>query len=144
MGGTNDASVHSGSWNSTDTSTLFGALNVLFTRLQQTFAGKPILVCTMIQSRDSYSSNVADPLNVLLNEKTDSDTLSLQLRAEAIKAKAHQYGIPCLDLFNESGISGVDSDHVYYRSNDTLHPSSAGQKRMASLIQNKLESLFIE
>lgn len=137
MGGTNDVGVPRGSWDSTDTSTFFGALNVLIQRLLTTFIGKPIIFCTMIQSKDAYSSNVADALSTLM-DKADNNTLTLQLREEAIKAKCRQYGIPCVDLFNESGVNGVDGG-VYFRTNDTLHPSEVGQKRIACMVQDTLE-----
>ena len=141
MGGTNDNSVPRGSWDSTDTSTFFGGLNVLITKAIERFAGKPILICTPMQGKGSLEYNVADPLSVLLS-KNDSDTLTLQLRAEAIKAKCNQYGIHCLDLFNTSGINGADTNAVYFRSGDTLHPSAIGQYRLSTLIQAELEKLF--
>lgn len=141
MGGTNDGDVPLGTWDSTDTSTFYGALNTLFSGLLNKFNGKPILVCTPIQKSDSYSTNVIDPLSEL-KEKTSSSTISLQLRAEAIKTKCKQYGIPCLDLFNESGINGGDSSKSYYRDNDTLHPSRYGQERIANLIQGEIEKFF--
>lgn len=142
MGGTNDSNVKIGEWNSEDISTFYGALNILIKGLTKKFSGKPILFCTMIQNTTAYSSNVIDPLNTL-QTKTSTETLSLQLRAEAIKAKCKQYGIPCLDLFNESGINGADTDSLsYFRNNDTLHPSSIGQERLANLIQEELEKFF--
>jgi hypothetical protein len=141
MGGTNDSGVPRGAWNSTDTSTFFGALNVLFSKVLNKYAGKPILVCTPMQSKGNYSSNVANPLADLL-AKSDSNTLSLQLRAEAIKAKCKQYGIHCLDLYNTSGINGADANGFYYINGDTLHPSEIGQYRLGKLIQTELEKLF--
>jgi hypothetical protein len=141
MGGTNDNSVPRGAWDSTDSTTFFGALNILMKNVIETFSGKPIIFCTMMQRKDSYLSNVANPLDSLLS-KADSDTLSLQLRAEAIKAKCKQYGLPCIDLYNESGINGTDSNGVYFRTNDATHPSAIGQNRIACLIHEKLETLF--
>jgi lysophospholipase L1-like esterase len=140
MGGTNDHSTTRGSWDSTDTTTLYGALNVLIENMLKRFAGKPILFCTPIHIANSVGSDMPNP-NALLTEKTDSDTLSLQLRAEAIKAKCAQFGIPCLDLYSGSGINGIDENRVYYRKNDIYHPSEIGMKRMANIIQAELEKL---
>lgn len=140
MGGTNDSSVPRGAFLNAEINTFFGALDQLIQRLLQTFMGKPIIFCTMIQSKTAWQSNVADPLSQLMN-CSDDDTLSLQLRAEAIKVKCRQYGIPCIDLYNESGINGVDNG-FYFRTDDTLHPSSGGQKRIASIIQNNIEKYF--
>lgn len=136
MGGTNDGSVPRGPWNGGGTNTFFGALDTLMQRLLTTFAGKPIIFCTMMQAKDNYTSNVADPLSALMS-KSDGDTLSIQLRAEAIKAKCRQYGLPCVDLFNESGITGADGG-IYYNTSDTLHPSAQGQKRIANMVENAL------
>ena len=141
MGGTNDNGVSRGDWNSTDTATFFGALNVLLKELLNTFSGKPVLFCTMIQTKNDYESNVADPLSQLLNKQSE-DSLSLQLRAEAIKAKCRQYGVPCLDLFNVSGVNGADDSGEYYIANDSIHPSAKGQQRIATLVQSSLETLL--
>ena len=141
MGGTNDSGVQRGAWNSTDTSTFYGGLNVLIQKALKRFAGKPVLFCTPMPQKGDYSQNVIDPLSEL-NNKTDVQTLSLQLRAEAIKAKCRQYGVRCLDLYNTSGINGVDDNSVYYRNNDTLHPSDTGQYRLGKLIQDELEKMF--
>ena len=105
------------------------------------FPGKPILFCTMMPSRTSFEQNFIDPLTTL-SQKPVTESLSMQVRAEAIKVKCRQYGIQCLDLYNESGINGVDSEAVYYRESDSLHPSAIGQERLATLIQNKLENFY--
>lgn len=141
MGGTNDNNVPLGTWDSTATDTFYGALNTLLIGICNHMPAKKVLVCTPMQKANGYPTNVLDPLNEL-RSKSSSSTLTMQLRAEAIKEKCNQYGIPCLDLYNGSGISGIDAQKVYYRSNDNLHPSSYGQLRLASLIQSALEDLF--
>lgn len=141
MGGTNDNGVPRGAWGSTATDTFFGAINTIIPQILRKFAGKPVLICTPIKRKDDCSSDVYNPVEQLMG-LTDSDALSLQLRAEAIRLKCRQYGVPYLDLYNESGINGVDAAGVYYRIGDSLHPSNAGQTRLKSLIQNKLETLF--
>ena len=141
MGGTNDNNVPLGTWNSTDTATFYGALNTLIAGICNHMPAKKILFCTPMQKANGYPDNIADPVAELAS-KSPTSILPMQLRAEAIKQKCHQYGIPCLDLYNGSGISGIDSTKVYYRSNDNLHPSSYGQVRLATLIQSALEDLF--
>lgn len=141
MGGTNDNSVPLGTWNSTDTATFYGALNTLLDGISKSMNGKKILVCTPIQPANEYNSNIANPLETLLNKLT-TDTISIQLRAQAIKIKCEQYGIECIDLYNMSGINGCDNAKIYYRPNDGIHPSSYGQNRIATIIQSKLEELF--
>ena len=142
MGGTNDGSVKLGTWNSTDTSTFYGALNVLIQGLINKYPNKKIAFFTPIQSANCYLTNVANA-SAELDKKSSEDTLSLQLRAEAIKRKCKQYSIPCLDLFNESGINGVGGRKTEnYRTDDNLHPSVTGNKNMSVIIENFILSLF--
>lgn len=138
MGGTNDTYTKLGTWDSTDKKTFYGALNYIIVTLLNNFEGKPIIFCTPIQRKADYPDNVPNALQVL-NSKTADDTMSVEIRAEAIKAKCHQYGIPCLDLYSQSGISGVND--AYYT--DSLHPSAMGQKRLSNIIQSALSVLFI-
>ena len=142
MGGTNDGAVPKGEWNSVDTSTFFGALNVLIVGLLKKYKGKPIIFCTPIQTSNGYSENVYDPLEAL-SDKRESNTLTLQLRAEAIKQKCQQYGIECNDLFCASGINGVDDEKVYYRTDDNLHPSDIGQYRISIMQETVLTKYYI-
>ena len=141
MGGTNDGSAQRGSWDSVDDSTLFGALNLLITGLLNKFPGKPLIFMTIIQASPDYTTNVADAKSALL-AKAPTDTLSRQLRAEAIKLKCAQYGVTCIDLYNTSGISGADDNKVYYRPNDTLHPSALGQNAIRTMLKPVLEDKF--
>lgn len=142
MGGTNDNYKGKGTWDSTDTRTFYGALNVLITELLKAYPGKPILFCTMIQKPDSYKSNTENPLKTLLDKTLGAD-LTMEDRALCIKMKCEQYGVTCLDLYHCSGINGVDSETIYYK-NDLLHPSHLAQERLANLIQDKLEVYWKE
>ena len=76
-------------------------------------------------------TNVVNPISMI--ENGSDSNVSLQFRAEAMKAKGKQYGITCIDLFNESGINGVDNSNYYYRSDDNTHPSIYGQIRIKNI-----------
>lgn len=142
MGGTNDAGVQLGEWNDTRTDTFYGALNNLLQGLIDKYPDKVIAIFTPIQSANCYKTNVANP-SAELDKKSATSTLSIQLRAEAIKRKAKQYGIPCLDLFSTSGISGYGNRKgAMFRPNDTLHPSELGNEYMARVIESFLTSLI--
>lgn len=142
MGGTNDDSVPLGEWNDTRTDTFYGALNQLFKGLIAKYPDKVVAVFTPIQSANCYITNVSNP-SVELDKKTPTDTLTIQLRAEVIKRKASQYGLPCLDLFNMSGISGVEGrKELVYRNDDNLHPSELGNEYMARVIEKFLMSII--
>ena len=140
MGGTNDDESPRGNWDDTVNTTFYGALNIIMTTLSNNFAGKPILICTPIQKKGDYTNNISDPLSAL-NALSSTDTMSLQLRAEAIKAKASQYGFAVLDLYNHSGINGADANNIYYRTDDQYHPSAIGQNRLKVNIKRALEDI---
>ena len=139
MGSTNDSAVPLGEWNSTDISTFYGALNVLITGLMEKYPNKTVAFFTPIQTATCYKSNVANASSEL-DKKTSTSTLSVQLRAEAIKRKCNQYGLPCLDLFNSSGINGLKLN--LYRDGDRLHPSEEGNAKMSVIIENFILSLM--
>lgn len=141
MGGTNDTATPRGAWGSKENTTFFGVLNNLIVLLCDMFQGKPVIICTPIQTAVDYSSNVYNPVETLMG-KNDTDTLTMQERAAAIKLKCEQHGMHCLDLYNSSGIGGADNGNVYYRDGDTLHPSESGQKRLANLMRRELERFF--
>lgn len=142
MGMTNDGNVKLGTWNSNDTSTTYGALNELITGLIKKYPDKKIALFTPIQTANCYKTNVANP-SAELDKKQANDTTTLQLKAEAIKRKCKQYGIPCLDLFHISGINGVEGrKELLYRNNDVLHLSVMGNEWIEIVVENFILSLF--
>ena len=136
FGGSNDIGVMRGAWDSTDTTTLFGALNVLLKGLIQKYPNKPIIFFTPIQRQNEYSNGVINPLS-LLDAAGDNGCMSTQLRATAIKQKCDQYAIKCVDLYSCSGISGLAGN-----LRDGLHPNANGQIRLANIIQHEIESVI--
>lgn len=139
MGGTNDYQTPRGAWNDAVNTTFYGALNILCSGLLDKYAGKPIIFMTMPQGKTEYANNILDPLTALKN-LTDTGTMSTQIRAEAMKRKCAQYSIPIVDIYNESGINGADTNQIYYY--DNLHPSLIGQERIAEMILPMLCKLF--
>ncbi|WP_368263393.1 SGNH/GDSL hydrolase family protein, partial [Clostridium disporicum] len=140
MGGTNDYEIKLGTWNDTTNETFYGALNVLLKGLLETYKGKPIIFMTPIQQANDYINNMIDPVTPI--QSNSNSSVQLQLRAEAIKRKCMQYGVTCIDLYNTSGINGVDSSKIYYRSGDVTHPSEYGQRIIADNLLPILESKF--
>ena len=139
MGGTNDVTAELGAWDSSDITTFYGALNTLMGGLIDKYPGKPIVFVTFMKRATDVITDV-NPWTTL-QAKVATDTANNQLRAEAIIHKCAQYGIPCVDIYNGSGINGLDDDNVYYRTSDELHPSEYGEKRIAGMIGNMLETL---
>jgi len=144
MCGTNDWHTPRGEYNSTDTTTFFGGLNVLILGLLDRFPGKPIVICTMMQYGTDYNqTNYVDLRNRIINVLPVTSVMSVRERAECIKMKCEQYGIYCCDVFDKSGINGADTNKVYYRgSGDITHPSAYGQAHLANIIQSALEDVI--
>jgi lysophospholipase L1-like esterase len=142
MGGTNDYGVVKGAWDSTDNTTFCGALNNLMIGLIDKYAGKQIIFITpMAQANETYNPLT---LETRFNALTNSSPLyNSDERYYIIKKKCEQYQLPCFDLFYKSGINGLDTNKIYYRTNDTLHPSAIGQQRLADVIGKYLNNRFI-
>ena len=142
MGGTNDAGkdILLGDWASTDSTTLYGALNSLISLLRSKYYDKPIIFCTPIKSmyvKDSgFPGTMAD-----LKSASASTNVELWHCALAIQAKCAVHGIPVIDLYNASGIGSQISS--FFREDDKLHPSALGECRIANMVQPVLEQQFL-
>lgn len=141
LGGTNDYEIKLGNWNDSKNETFYGALNVLMKGLLEKYKGKPIIFMTPVQQANDYINNMIDPVTPIQSNANSS--IQLQLRAEAIKRKCMQYGITCIDLYNTSGINGVDTSKIYYRPSDVTHLSLLGQSIVANNLLPILESKFM-
>lgn len=137
MAGTNDNDVVLGNPTDTKTDTFYGACNTLFEGLIKKYPEKVIGIFTPIQTENCYKTNIVGDVGKVLDSKPPTATISLQLRAEVIKRVAKRFGLPVLDLFNESGFNGV-GDRAKYMYRDGLHPSNKGHERLATLIENFL------
>lgn len=141
MGGTNDRGrTKLGEWRDTDISTMYGALNTLIKSLKDKFPNAVILFATPIQEKTSWDNNYKFIPSQSFFTDVQATTIipSVQYISEAIKIKCRQYGVKCLNLFDESGICGYSVSD--FRTDDTLHPSSIGQLKLKRSIQNYLET----
>ena len=139
MGGVNDFhhDVPLGDENGTDVHTFYGAINTMAVHLIELAPTKRIVFMTPMKNKymkegksypDSFTKNGQG------KEQEDY--------AEAVMEVAHHYGIPVIDLFNESGISPfIPSQQKLYMP-DGLHYSEAGYERLAHTIAGKLSSIY--
>lgn len=142
MGGTNDYNhgILLGAWNSTDNTTLYGALNELISLLRTKYNGKPIVFCTPIKNEEELDNGFPKTAADLKSAVASTDLESWHV-ALAIKAKCAVHGIPVIDLYNDSGIGSGQT--VYFRTNDKYHPSALGECRIANMVQPILEQQFL-
>lgn len=142
MGGTNDAGkdILLGEWNSTDNTTLYGALNALIALLRTKYVGKPIIFCTPIKRKYDTDTGFPKTAADISNEPADTN-LELWHCALAIQAKCAAHGIPVIDLYNGSGIGSGRSE--FFRTDDDLHPSALGECRIANMVQPILEQQLL-
>lgn len=142
MGGTNDAGkdILLGEWDSTDNTTLYGALNALIALLRSKYPGRPIVFCTPIKRKSDIDSGFPKTM-ADLQTAAASTNLDLWHCALAIQAKCAVHGIPVIDLYNASGIGSKLS--AFFRPDDELHPSELGECRIANMVQPVLEQQFL-
>lgn len=142
MGGTNDANkgILLGTWDSTDNTTFYGALNELISSIRIKYSGKPIIFCTPIKTKTDTGATFPYTLSDL---KTAAEDLDMEVNhcASAIKAKCIANGITLVDLHEGSGIGSGRPE--YFRDNDSLHPSLLGEYRIANMIYPVLEQQFL-
>ena len=142
VGGTNDAwYTPIGTFDSTDNTTLNGALNELLPALLNKYPGKPVLFFAPIQREDytegDYPVTIADLKTLNVTTAIGRDRVNL-----AIMVKCRQYGVPCVDLYTACGINGNDANSVYFRTDDNLHPSELGMQRIAGVVAAELVRHF--
>ena len=137
FGGTNDfghGDAPFGSPEDTTPATFCGACDYLFRRLIGRYPEAQIVVMT--------------PLHRLFEERTNGDkcqkahhTGNLKRYVDAIKAAAEKYSLPVLDLYGTAGIQpAIDRQRELFMP-DGLHPSDAGNERIAARLESFLKNL---
>ncbi len=113
--------------------TFYGALHVLLQKLINRYPAGRIIVMT--------------PLHRLSESNYDYNEFGVRLAADlegyvdAIRSTAACYGIPVLDLFRTSGIQPKIPAQRERFMPDGLHPSDAGNERIAERLMDFLKAL---
>ena len=149
MGGTNDsaASVNIGDISITnhDTNTFVGAYNVLISKLLYRFynlsSGKysDINYSGLIKSakfKDIVIYIMTPPFNAN-TQYSGENSSRLKAIADATKDVAKMWGIPCIDIYYNSGIN---TENVNVLLQDGINPNDLGAKKIASVIVNGMKS----
>ena len=118
---------------SVDVNTFYGALNSLITGLIAKYPTKKIAFITPMKNwgyTGAPNWNIANSKGKTLTDHRD-----------AIIERCNYYSIPVLDLFNESNIAPVTSQHKTAFMPDGLHPNDEGGKRIATMISEFINGL---
>lgn len=124
-----------------DTDKLSGFYGALYTLLNQTIKNNPaakILFCTPMKTTKSnliptYKPNSPFELSQNYKGNTQEDFVN------AIKKTCGYFGIPVLDLYNDSNFNPLFQGTTF--SHDGLHPNAAGQQRLVNTIGRKFETI---
>ena len=149
MGGTYDSanSVNIGDISITnhDTNTFVGAYNVLISKLLYRFynlsSGKysDINYSGLIKSatfKDIVIYIMTPPFNAN-TQYSGENSARLKAIADATKDVAKMWGIPCIDIYYNSGIN---TENVNALLEDGIHPNNLGAKKIASVVVNEMKS----
>lgn len=149
MGGTNDSasSVNIGDISITNhnTNTFVGAYNVLISKLLYKFynlsIGKysDINYSGLIKSatfKDIVIYIMTPPFNAN-TQYSGENSARLKAIADATKDVAKMWGIPCIDIYYNSGIN---TENVNALLQDGINPNNLGAKKIASVVVNEMKS----
>lgn len=140
MGGTNDwvQNVPLGTFGRTnvDTTTFYGAANVMFSKLITRFPDKRILCMGTPYGTYPGRAGFTDTTGVLNNE----GLMAIDYGTALMKV-ARLHGIPCVDIGGEAGWNNQNITTYITNDGALLHPNTVGAKRVASLVIGKLNAL---
>jgi len=132
-GGTNDwahSNVDLGDFDSTDTTTFNGALNVLLPGLKAKYPKIPVVMMTPIKRGIVYNAE-------------NSKGLTLEQFVDAMIAKCRQYGVYCLDMYSNCPINPQipAMKELLFNANDDTHPNTEGHKVMGKTVAGFIRTL---
>lgn len=133
FGGTNDSGhgdAPFGTFSDRTPYTFYGACHCMMETLINCYPGKPIVIMTPLhrENEDSYASEI--PKNKTLQDYVN-----------AIREVAEYYALPVLDLYATSGIQPRVPVLKEMFCPDGLHPSDAGNAKIAHMLEQFLKNL---
>lgn len=137
----------------TERTLMYGALNYIFSILQETFQKATVICITQPPSyvnkvsdvtTDSYAQEIGFENRAEVQRMTDVQfsTYCLSVKEEIVKKMAWAYGLPILDLFTEFPSVHVASNRTKYWASDKLHMTQAGNTVIVGALERKMLELF--
>ncbi len=135
FGGTNDfghGDAPLGTFADRTPATFYGALHTLFVTLIEKYPDVPVVVLTPM-----HRWNEDNPRG----DNKPADVATLKTYVHIIREVAEYYSLPVLDLYASSGLQPQVPVIREKYVPDGLHPSDAGNARIALLLRHFLEAL---
>ncbi len=124
-----------------DAGTFAGRVNIALGRLKTEFAQSQIIVMTPLhRAFFEYSQENIQPPESFPN----AAGLYVDEYAAALRRAGQIWSVPVIDLFGESGLIPENDSYATYFANsrrDRLHPNTSGHRRIADLVEAKLNAL---
>ena len=125
----------------TNADTFKGRVNFALGRLKTEFPQSQIVLMTPIHRAFAAFS----PTNVQPPESfPNAAGLYVDEYVEALRQAGRIWSVPVIDLYGESGLIPENDSYATYfanSKNDRLHPNTSGHRRIADLIEAKLNAL---
>lgn len=132
LGGHNDfaSNIPLGDLETLDDTKFKSAYALMIKKMIGIFPNAKIFALTPANSRLSKNATNRD------TECKNSLGLTMSDYANAVKEVCAVYGIPCIDIFGESGMSVLNGSEFV---TDIVHPNDLGGKRIANVVINGLK-----
>jgi len=117
-----------------DLTTTESSVDFIFSNLKTKHPNKKIVVCLPTQ-RWGYTGDTVQGSQPTM---TNTKGITLWQYCEVLKAKAKQYDLPVLDLYN---LSGITKDNINTYTYDGLHPNDLGFQKIANIMIDFFNSL---
>lgn len=141
FGGTNDYGTgkQSGTIDSTDTTTIYGALHHICQRMINYHPNAKYALFTPLRRSNNWASStgvIKDGRGI-----SGASGLTLENIADIVLEVGEYYSIPVLDLLRKSGIEPSFTTHKDLYMPDGLHPNSTGHERISNVVAEFLRTL---
>ncbi len=117
-----------------------GALNTIIPELQAKYPDAKIVFITPIH-RYGFGTNSATGETHTFDSAPNGAGHTLEDYVNAIKAACDKYGVDVIDLYNELDIDPSSEEAREYYMTDGLHPTTAGHREIAELLEHALTEL---
>ncbi len=125
-----------------DPTTIYGAVRLTIEAIREKCPQAKILFLTPMQRYDLREP--ARPVDPVTGDELNGCGISLVQVVDAIKEACDFYGVPCVDMYRESGFDRENFQPKGQYTPDGLHPNGAADMILARLIGEKIAEILAE